>query len=421
MPTRPSSPPSGRSSGRPSVGTVLLVLLGTLAAATAASLVALWPSGPAPRTGVVAVDVEYVQGTVTEATVSTCGGENEDRRPDGTIPDSVACTLVRADVPRSAEPSGTVEVWAPSTVHPADAAPGTAIVLARYLPTQTEPEVWAWQDFSRTVPLGALAALYAVVVVAVAGMRGVRALVGLAFAFAVIAVFVLPALLRGEDAVAVGLTGSAAIMFVVLYLAHGFSHRTSTALLGTLAGLGVTAALGVVAAGAARLNGISTEETYRLAMLTGQLDGTALRGIFLAGAILAGLGVLNDVTITQASAVWELRAADPSASWRTLVAGGMRIGRDHIASTVYTIAFAYTGAALPVLLLLMVYELPLLQTLGSGEFAEEIARTAVGSIGLVLAIPLTTVIAALVVTAGFVGGRHRVAVDPHAHAHAASD
>jgi uncharacterized membrane protein len=104
--------------------------------------------------------------------------------------------------------------------------------------------------------------------------------------------------------------------------------------------------------------------------------------------------VLNDVTITQASAVWELRAVSPGASRRELFAGGMRIGRDHIASTVYTIAFAYTGAALPVLLLLEIYQLPLGPTLTSGEFAEELVRTMVGSIGLVLAIPLTTAIAA---------------------------
>jgi uncharacterized membrane protein len=127
--------------------------------------------------------------------------------------------------------------------------------------------------------------------------------------------------------------------------------------------------------------------------------------------------VLNDVTITQASAVWELRAVSPGASRRELFAGGMRIGRDHIASTVYTIAFAYTGAALPVLLLLEIYQLPLGPTLTSGEFAEELVRTMVGSIGLVLAIPLTTAIAALVVTRAGAGAsaRHR---DPSADGHA---
>ena len=105
------------------------------------------------------------------------------------------------------------------------------------------------------------------------------------------------------------------------------------------------------------------------------------------------------MTITQASAVWELRSADPNATPRELFGRAMRIGRDHIASTVYTIAFAYAGASLPLLLLVEIYQLPLAQTLTGGEFAGEIVRTLVGSIGLVLAIPLTTAIAALVAIA----------------------
>jgi len=157
--------------------------------------------------------------------------------------------------------------------------------------------------------------------------------------------------------------------------------------------------LGAVAARMAHLDGINNEETYQLALLTGRLSEGGLRGIFLAGVILAGLGVLNDVTITQASAVWELGEADATASRRSLFSRAMRIGRDHIASTVYTMAFAYAGAALPVMLLLQVHQRPLISTITSGEFAEEIARTAVGSIGLVLTIPLTTFIAVLVATA----------------------
>ncbi|WP_024288361.1 YibE/F family protein [Cellulomonas sp. KRMCY2] len=397
--------------GRAAIVQVAIVV--PLVAATIAGLLALWPSGEVHETGIVAVDAEYPQARVTSTRTDSCAGTNEDRQPDGTIPGSVPCTLVTAEVAGQ-----TVEVWAPATVRAADVPSGTAIVLVRYLETETEPEVWAWFDYSRSVPLGVLAVAFAVVVIAVAGLRGLRALIGLAVASVVIATFMLPALLEGRDALMVGLVGSSAIMFVVLYLAHGFSQRTTTALLGTFAGLAVTAILGVVAAKAAHLTGISTEENYRLAMLTGQLDGTALRGLFLAGVALAGLGVLNDVTVTQASAVWELRDADPTASRRALFSRGMRIGRDHIASAVYTIAFAYAGAALPVLLLLQVYKLPILQTISSGEFAEEIARTLVGSIGLVLAIPLTTVIAALVVTTQPVRRRHLEREAGHGHSHA---
>lgn len=396
--------------------TVLLAaILVPVALATGVAMVVLWPSGRAPSTGIEAVAADYPTATVVAVAATDCAGANEDRRPDGSIPDEVACTAVSAEVTSSDATGEVVEVWAPATVRTTDVPVGTQIVLVRYLATDTEPEVWAWYDYARTTPLGVLAAAFAVVVVAVAGLRGLRALIGLALAFTVIGTFMLPALLEGRDALTVGVVGSTAIMFVVLYLAHGFSRRTTTALLGTLAGLAVTAGLGVMAARAAHLTGISTEESYRLAQLTGQLDGTALRGLFLCGVVLAGLGVLNDVTITQASAVWELRAADPTAGRRDLFTRGMRIGRDHIASTVYTIAFAYAGAALPVLLLLEVYRLPLLRTIGSGEFAEEVARTLVGSIGLVLAIPLTTIIAALVVTAGAAVGRH--AERPTAHMH----
>lgn len=400
---------------------LLVAVLVPLAVGTLAGLAALWPTGEMPRTGILAAEAEYPTARVIGTTQRSCAGVNEDRLPDGTIPDEVPCLLVEAEVLVSDAAGQVVEIWAPATVTESEVTPGTRIVLVRYLETPTEPEVWAWYDFARTVPLTALAAAFAVVVALVAGWRGVRALVGLVLAFVVIAVFMLPALLQGRDPLGVGLVGSAAIMFVVLYMAHGFSRRTTTALLGTFAGLGATAVLGVIAAETAHLSGIATEDSYRLAMLTGQLDGEGLRGIFLAGVVLAGLGVLNDVTITQASAVWELRAADPDAPWRSLFRRGMRIGRDHIASTVYTIAFAYAGAALPILMLLEVYQLPLWQTISSGEFAEEIARTLVGSIGLVLAIPLTTAIAALVVTAepGVPGATGRHTEPPHhLHAHA---
>jgi len=140
--------------------------------------------------------------------------------------------------------------------------------------------------------------------------------------------------------------------------------------------------------------------------------------------VLAGLGVPNDVTITQASVLWELRASAPLATLLELFLREMRIGRHHLASTVYTIAFAYSGPVLPVLLLLRLCQLPLLQTLTSGELVKEAERTPVGSIGLVLAMPLTTAIAAIIVTADLstarAGGRARPSAraPEAAHGHA---
>jgi uncharacterized membrane protein len=186
-------------------------------------------------------------------------------------------------------------------------------------------------------------------------------------------------------------------MFVVLYLAHGFSARTTTALVGTLFGLTLVAVMGSIAVSVARLTGITSDETTTLHNFDPTLD---FSGLVLAGVVVAGLGVLNDVTITQASAVWELHGSSPEAGWRELFGRGMRIGRDHIASTVYTIVFAYVGATLPLVLLVSISDRTMLDALTSGELAEEVARTLVGSIGLVLAIPLTTAIAAWVVRSG---------------------
>jgi len=217
--------------------------------------------------------------------------------------------------------------------------------------------------------------------------------------------------------------GSTVIMIGVLYFAHGFSARTSTALLGTIFGLGITSLLAAWATDAANLAGVGSHDAATLVNTSANIS---ISGVILCGLIISGLGVLNDVTITQSSAVWELYELAPASSARKLFTSAMRIGRDHIASTVYTIAFAYAGAALPILIIVMLYDRPLMDTLTSSELSEEVIRTLVGSIGLVLAIPVTTLIAVLVVKAtgiravdGSAGGvKHD---DGHVHAEDVAD
>jgi len=233
-----------------------------------------------------------------------------------------------------------------------------------------------------------------VVVAAVARLRGVLALIGLGFGAFILVKFMLPALLTGESGLGVALVGSSAIMFVVLYLAHGFSMRTSAALAGTLLGVVITAFIGVISVKSSRLSGISDETGAILSTFAGNVN---FQGLLTCALIVAGLGVLNDVTITQASAVWELRAAAPDMPRGRLFTSSMRIGRDHIASTIYTIVFAYAGAALSVLLLLYFYQRPILDLLSTEDIAEEITRTLASSIGLVLAVPITTWIAVLTI------------------------
>lgn len=289
--------------------------------------------------------------------------------------------------------------------------------LSRLQPPSATPAVGApaapsyvFVDFVRTVPVLLLAGLYAVVVVAVARWRGLRALLGLAGAYAVLALFVLPGLVEGKPPLLLAAVGSTAIMMGVLYFAHGVSARTSTALLGTIFGLAVTAGLASWAVDAGNLTGVGSHDAASLVNLGGKLS---ISGVILCGLVIASLGALNDVTITQASAVWELYELAPRMPARSLFTSALRIGRDHIASTVYTIAFAYAGAALPVLLLVMLYDRPLLEALTGPELVEEVVRTLVGSIGLVLAIPLTTAVAVAVVKST---GADRLAPTPAAEA-----
>ncbi len=155
----------------------------------------------------------------------------------------------------------------------------------------------------------------------------------------------------------------------------------------------VTAGAAVLAVDASHLTGLSEESAYTVTVLTGAVD---LRGVVLAGTLVAALGLLNDVTITQAAAVWEVRAAR-GGGFRDLFAAGMRVGRDHLASTVYTVTFAYAGAAMPSLLLIELYEQPLGQVVSSAAIAEELVRSAVGGIALALTVPLTTALAAALV------------------------
>jgi uncharacterized membrane protein len=408
---------------------VLLAVLIPILIATAVAMVALWPRETpvtARQTDTTAVAGERVSGVVRSSTARTCEGEPSDRLPDGTIPTTATCASVVARLRSGPDQGEDVTVNIPAQVYKAGISPGDQVDLTRFPPqdgdgattvTETDPDalpngdVYAWVDYSRGRPLIVLALIFTLLVVGVARLRGLAAIAGLAIAYLTIIKFMLPALRLGEDPVAVAVVGSIAVMTLVLYLAHGVNTKTTTALLGTIFGLAISGGITAWAASAAHLNGLSTEDNYQLSQLTGGLD---LSGIIVCGIIVAGLGVLNDVTITQASAIWEIHGFAPQLGVRALFTSGMRVGRDHLASTVYTIAFAYAGAALPTLILIDLYQQPWAQVLTSGQIAEEIVRTLVGSIGLILAIPVTTLLAAVIVTTA------RTPAAPHQpHAHQA--
>jgi uncharacterized membrane protein len=360
----------------------MLVVLVPVGLATVVGLFVLWPDGEPTRAQQAAETAQPPGTTYPDARVVSvepfeCG-----------IDPAASQTCATAVVEILDDPgAGDFEqIELPPEVVAAGVSEGDRLVLTRDAGAEGGA-AYEFFDYARDIPIIALALTFAVLVGVVARLRGLASLVGLAFAFVILLQFVLPALLAGEPPTLVSLVGSAAIMFVVLYLAHGFSARTTTALVGTLFGLTLVAVLGSIAVSAARLTGLTSEETTRLQLYDPTLD---FSGIVLAGIVVAGLGVLNDVTITQASAIWQLREVSPEITWRELYTRGMSVGRDHIASTVYTIVFAYAGAALPLLLLFELSPQPLWTTVTSSAVAEEVIRTLVGAIGLVLAVPVTT-------------------------------
>ncbi len=252
-------------------------------------------------------------------------------------------------------------------------------------------------DFRRGAPLAVLGGMFVLAVLAFGRFQGLRALAGLGITFAVILGFIIPAILGGENPVTVALAGALAVMLVTLYLSHGVSAKTSAAVVGTAGALLLTVALAWGFTEAATLTGFTSEDA-RLANF--EVGGLSLRGLLLAGIIIGGLGVLDDVTMSQASTVFALRRANPGLPFSRLFAEGLSVGRDHVAATVNTLFLAYAGAALPLLILLTTGIDPLPAVLTSEVVAVEVVRTLVGSVGLIAAVPLTTALAAAVVAAG---------------------
>jgi uncharacterized membrane protein len=378
---------------------ILVVILIPLGIWTVAGLIALWPSNISGHLNREVVSysvpgVSYPKARITAIKEISCEGLA------GSTPglSDTHCANVTAQLLEGDDKGKAVTVPLTDAIYSSGVRIGQQIQLIRVPPNEGQPAQYQFSDFVRGIPMLVIALLFAAVVVAVARWRGFASLLGLVFAGFILVKFMFPALIAGANPILVGLVGSSAIMFVVLYAAHGFSARTTTALVGTLFGLIVSAGIGFGATKWAHLTGVAAEDDYVLAAAAPDLR---LTSVVICGIIVAGLGVLNDVTITQASAVWEL--ADGGANQQHLFARAMRIGRDHIASTVYTIAFATAGAVLSVLLLIAVYNRPMLQVLQTEQFAGEVIRTLVGSIGLVLAVPLTTAVGVAVVRAS---GRH---------------
>ncbi|MCH9668929.1 MAG: YibE/F family protein [Actinomycetia bacterium] len=382
------------------------IVVGLLIAAGVATLVGaalLWPTGqradiPLPFQNAAGGAVTTESGHVLSSSTAVCGSPSAGAvlTADPPVSEGEGATCVRTMVAIDSGPNRGAKTMLEFGGGPGqpNLAVGDDIRISRQV-DDAGATTYAFYDYERTWALTALAAVFAVVIVAVARWRGLRALVGIGVAFGVLVVFLLPALRDGAPAVPVAVVASAAILYAVIYLAHGVSLRTSAALLGTLASLLLAAALSWGAIELAHLTGLSEDQNNEVAAYLGNVSIT---GLLLAGFIIGSLGVLNDVTVTQASTAFELAALGNGASRREVFVGAMRVGRDHIASTVYTLVLAYAGSALPLLLLFSVANRSLGDVLTSESVAIEIARSAVGGIALALSVPLTTGIAALLAT-----------------------
>ena len=371
---------------------LLAVVAGVLAAGTALGLVLLRPTGEErptiPGLGFVS-DVRDAR-VVAAQDVPCPGGEQA----------GVSCRRVTYEVLEGPD-SGrrfTQDFVAGGATPRLE--PGDAIVLA-FDPAAEEGFRYRFVDRQRSGVLLWLALLFALGVVALGRLRGVAALLGLAASLLVLIRFILPAVLDGRNPVLVAVVGASAIAFLALYFAHGFSTMTTVALLGTVGSLALTALLAQIFVEVAQLSGFTTEEAAVVRVGAAEID---LAGILLGGVVIGALGAIDDMTVTQASAVWELRAANPRLSRRSLLRSGLRIGRDHVASTVNTLALAYAGASMPVLLLFVLSRQSLGTILNGEVIATEVVRTLVGSIGLVAAVPLTTWLATRASAAPLDGG-----------------
>lgn len=367
---------------------VLVAVVGTIAVATLIGLAVLWPRDGLPKLSDTGV-LPYVEATVLSEAVVDCAD------PEEGLPTECRRYRVRITSGATAGETATFLVSAIDFSVPEIAA-GDRVVL-RYNELAPPEFTYTFAEFARSTPLLGLFVVFVAVVVGFGRWKGVRALVGLAISASVVMLFLLPALLDDRNSTAAALVATSVVAFSALYIAHGVTRATTVALIGTFASILLITLLALVVTGLASLTGLSEESFQLLRVTASALDP---RGVLVAGIVIGALGVLDDVTVTQVSAVAELRAANQRMSRRETYRAAVRIGRDHVASTVNTLVLAYAGASLALLLFFFQEGRGLTQILSSEVVAVEIVRTLLGSIGLIAAVPTTTALAVAVLSSG---------------------
>ena len=380
------------------LGALAALILGTIVA-----FVVLWPGGGTVRSSSIAV-TKTDGARVMHVRAARCGIATQ------------PCQLVTADL-LSGRDNGTKTTFEflPSPGIPPLKA-GERIRVVRNPPPpegapQTQPvSKYSFSDFDRRLPLLWLGIAFIALLLATGRVHGARALIGLGASLLIVLKFVIPSILHGHSAVAVALTGSLGVMLITIPLCYGIRAKAIAAWLGTAVSLMLAVGLASAFTHLTHLSGAASDEAVFLSSADNRIS---LQGLLLAGMVIGALGVLVDLTVSQASTVIALRRANPSLGFRGLFGGALEVGHDHIAATVNTLVFAYAGASLPVLLIFSIGGTPFTDALNSESVAEEIVASLIGSIGLIASMPITTALAALL--APRMSDRQPRA--EHAHAH----
>jgi uncharacterized membrane protein len=363
---------------------MLLFALGVLIVGTVIALVEFWPNGEVKHPASIAVT--KTDGAKIKRTArKRCG--------------FITCQLITAKLLDGRDKGKVTSFEVTPTPGMGDLEPGDHIRVFKTPPppqgaTTKLPE-YSFSDFDRRMPMLWLCVVFVVLLLASGRLHGLRALVGLVAGLLIVLKFVIPSIIEGNSAVGVALTGSLAVLLVTIPLSYGLRAKAIAAWLGTALSLLLAVWLASAFTHLAHLTGASSEEAVFISATESRIS---LKGLLLAGMVIGALGVLVDLTVSQASTVIALRRANPSFRFGQLFRGALEVGHDHIAATVNTLVFAYAGAALPVLLIFSIGGTPFADAVNSESVSEEIVATLVGSIGLIASMPITTALAALLAT-----------------------
>ena len=270
--------------------------------------------------------------------------------------------------------------------------PGDTVVLLRSV-NGNNTITYSIVDKYRLDSILYIALGFFLLVITVAGTKGIGSIIGMGISLLVILKFIVPSIIAGGDPLMISIIGAIVIMITSIYLAHGFSKQTSIAIVATAISLIVTGLLSISFVQMAHLSGLGNEDATMLQFGTIAIN---LQGLLLGGIIIGTLGVLDDTTTTQAATIFELHKTNTKLTFEQLLKKGFSIGTEHIASLVNTLVLAYAGASLVLFIIFVINPThqPYWVILNSEIITEEVIRTLCGSIGLVLAVPITTVIAA---------------------------